>query len=180
VLEEIIIAGFGGQGVVFAGTLLCHAGMKEGLYVSGIPSYGPEMRGGTANYQVVISNKEITCPVISNPTSCIIMNQPSLERFEEKVCKKGLIILNSSLIRKKIKREDVVVLKIPATEIADELGNTQCANMVLLGAYICKTKVVRLESVIEALPQILSKDKDKLISLNECALREGVRFGKDF
>jgi 2-oxoglutarate ferredoxin oxidoreductase subunit gamma len=176
-LEEIIIAGFGGQGVVFAGTLLCHAGMREGLHVSGIPSYGPEMRGGTANYQVVISDEEITSPVISNPTSCIIMNQLSLQKFEKRVCKNGLIILNSSLIEKRVEREDVAVLRIPATEIADSIGNTKCANMVLLGAYISKTKVLRLHSVIQSLPHLLSQDKDKLILLNEYALEEGAKFG---
>ncbi|MBU1487668.1 2-oxoacid:acceptor oxidoreductase family protein [bacterium] len=176
-LEEVVIAGFGGQGVVFCGTLLCCAGMREEKEVCGIPSYGAEMRGGTANYSVVISEEEIASPLVFNPTSAIIMNQPSLDKFEPKMKSGGLMILNSSLVTREIDRADLKVVKIPATLIATELGNERVANMVALGAYLSKSKVVLLENAVKALSLSLSKDKQKLLTINEKALRKGFEIG---
>lgn len=176
-LEEVVIAGFGGQGVVFCGTFLCYAAMLQGKEVSGIPSYGAEMRGGTANYSVVIGGEEIASPLVFNPTSAIIMNQPSLDKFEPKMKPGGLIILNSSLVTREIGRTDLRVVKIPATSLANELGNVRVANMVALGAYLSKSEGVLLESAVKALSLALPKDKQKLLAINEKALRKGFEIG---
>ena len=144
-LEEVIIAGFGGQGLMLMGRLLAYAGMLEGRKVAWMPSYGPEMRGGTANCTVIISSEEIASPIVTNPKTVIAMNKPSLDKFESLIQKDGLIVLNNSLIDQEVKRDDIKVLKIPANDIANKLGNLRVANMVTLGAYVKKSGVVRLE-----------------------------------
>ena len=146
-LERIIISGFGGQGVMLIGRLLAYAGMIEGKKVAWMPSYGPEMRGGTANCTVLISEEEIGSPIVSHPKILIAMNKPSLDKFESNVSEDGLIILNDSLINREVKRNDVNVIKIPADAIADKLGNSRAANMVILGAYVKKSGVVKLETI---------------------------------
>lgn len=173
-LEELIIAGFGGQGVMSMGQLLTYAGMIENKYVAYIPSYGPEMRGGTANCSVTVSDREISSPVFTEPTSVIIMNQPSLKKFEPAVKPGGLILVNSSLVSAKVARQDVKVLEIDANLHAEKLGNSKVANIVILGAYLEMTKVVTIDSVVESLKKVLPERRHKLIPLNRQALEMGA------
>lgn len=172
-MADIIIAGFGGQGVLVLGQLITYAGMIEDKSVSWFPSYGPEQRGGTCNCSVVISNEEIGSPIVSKPTVAIVMNTPSLDRFEPLVAPGGLIIYNSTLIAQKPQRKDVQIVAVPANEIADELGNIRVANMVLLGAFIEATGLINISSVQESLKQVLSERHHQLIPLNMQALERG-------
>lgn len=177
--EKIIFAGFGGQGVMLMGQLITYAGMFENKEVSWLPSYGPEMRGGTANCNVCVSDEAIASPVISfNATTGVMMNLPSLDKFEPEVIPGGRLLINSSLIEKKSERTDVDVYYIPANEIAVELGNAKAANMVMLGAYLELTKVVEPASVIKALEKIFGSAKAHLIPLNEKALERGAELVK--
>lgn len=177
--EELIIAGFGGQGVMSMGQLLTYAGMLENKAVSWMPSYGPEMRGGTANCTVVISDEEeIGSPVITEPTTAIVMNLPSLEKFEGAVRSGGLLLYNSSLINKEPTRKDIEVYGIPGNDVADKLGNPRIANMVVLGAFIKKTGIVSLDSLLDSLKKVLPERRHNLIPLNEKALREGGKYIK--
>jgi len=173
-LEEVIIAGFGGQGLMLMGRLLAYAGMLEGRKVAWMPSYGPEMRGGTANCTVIISSDEIASPVVPYPKTVIAMNKPSLDKFESTIQEDGLIVVNKSLIDKEVERDDVNVLKIPANDIADELGNLRVANMVALGAYIKKSGVLKLETIFKALEKALAGKNPKIIELNKVALKKGA------
>ena len=175
-LDEIIIAGFGGQGILLIGRLIAQAGMLEGKQVSWMPSYGPEMRGGTANCTVIVSSEEVASPVVSNPSSLIAMNQPSLDKFESLVEKDGIIIVNKSLISRNVKRDDVEVVEVPANDIANELGNLRVANMVILGSFIAKSKSVKMENVIRALEEALYRQSEKMIKLNKEALERGAMF----
>ncbi len=177
-LEELIIAGFGGQGVMSMGQLLTYAGMIEDKYVAYIPSYGPEMRGGTANCSVTLSDKEISSPVFTEPTSVIIMNQPSLAKFEPAIKPGGILIVNSSLVSKKAERTDIKVYEIAGNEVAEKLGNSKVANIVLLGAYIELTKVVTIDSIIESLKKVLPERRHNLIPLNRQALEAGAELVK--
>ncbi len=178
-LERIIISGFGGQGVMLIGRLLAYAGMIEGKKVAWMPSYGPEMRGGTANCTVLISTEEIGSPIVTHPKTLIAMNQPSLDKFESNVNENGLIILNDSLIKREVKRNGVNVIKIPADDIADKLGNSRAANMVILGAYVKKSRVVKLETIFKALEKALAGRNKKLLSLNKEALKQGTELVKE-
>jgi 2-oxoglutarate ferredoxin oxidoreductase subunit gamma len=178
-LEEVIIAGFGGQGVMLMGRLLAYAGMLEGKNVAWMPSYGPEMRGGTANCTVIISSEEIASPVVPYPRSIIVMNKPSLDKFEPTVQKDGLIIINESLIDQKVKRDDVSIVSVLANDIANELGNLKVANMVVLGAYVKKSEVVKLETIFKALEKVLAGRNQKLIDLNKKALKQGEELVKE-
>lgn len=178
-LERIIISGFGGQGVMLMGRLLAYAGMIEGKKVAWMPSYGPEMRGGTANCTVLISTKEIGSPIVSHPKILIAMNQPSLDKFESNVKEDGLIILNDSLINREVKRNDVNVIKIPADEIADKLGNSRAANMVILGAYVKKSGIVKMDTIFQALEKALAGRNKKLLELNKEALKKGAELVKE-
>ncbi|MDQ7823249.1 MAG: 2-oxoacid:acceptor oxidoreductase family protein [Candidatus Eremiobacteraeota bacterium] len=175
--EELIIAGFGGQGVMLIGQLLTYSGMSEGKNVLWMPAYGPETRGGFANCTVIISEQEIYAPIISKPLSLIIMNLPSLDKFEDSLKSGGLIVVNKSLVNREVKRSDVETVMIPATEIATEMGNVRAANMVALGAYIEKRGSVSFESVMEALPKMFP-GKEKIIPLNREALKKGAEFVK--
>lgn len=172
-LEEIIIAGFGGQGVMSLGQLLTYAGMFEEKNVSWLPSYGPEQRGGTANCAVVISDEPVGSPLVSRPSTVIVLNNPSFEKFESKVLQGGLLIIDSSLVTKESNREDIYILKIDATKVANELGNSRIANMILLGAFLEKTNILALESIMEALKKVLSPSKHHLLELNHQALLRG-------
>ncbi len=174
--EEIIVAGSGGQGIMFAGTLLAHAAMEEGLNVTYFPSYGAEMRGGTANCKVIVSDDNIGSPIVTNPSTLLAMNESSLEKFTPKVKKGGLIIVNSSLLKKKIKIDDVKILKIPATELAEKLGDRRVANMVILGAYVNRRKIVSLERTMDSLSKVLGEGKKNLLKLNREALRKGEEY----
>jgi 2-oxoglutarate ferredoxin oxidoreductase subunit gamma len=175
-LEEIIIAGFGGQGVMSMGQLLAYAGMLEGKYVSWLPSYGPEQRGGTANCSVVISDEPVGSPVVSRPSAAIILNNPSFDKFEPQIRSGGLLILNSSLVTQKTTRKDRKVIEVKATDLANELGNTQVANMILLGTYLANTRFISFHSVVHSLNKVLSPEKSHLIELNSKALEKGASF----
>jgi 2-oxoglutarate ferredoxin oxidoreductase subunit gamma len=174
-LERAIFAGFGGQGVMSMGKLLTYAGMIEGKEVSWLPSYGPEMRGGTANCSVTISDTPVGSPVITNDATCLVaMNLPSLLKFEEDVVKDGVVFVNSSLIDQKVTREDVKAYYVPANEIALDLGNLKVANMVMLGAYLKAVHPVGDASVIETFHKLFTGAKEKLIPMNEEALKRGA------
>lgn len=173
--EDIVMAGFGGQGLMFIGKLLAYSAMKEGKHVTWIPSYGPEMRGGTANCTVVISSEEIGSPVTPHPHSLIIMNNPSMEAFEPRLRGNGLLLLSSSFVNRPVTRNDVRVLAVPASEIAASAGTDKAANMVMLGAYIGLTKVVSEESIIEGLKELFGKKID-LFETNVRAFEEGMKF----
>ncbi len=173
--EKIIIAGFGGQGVMSMGQLITYAGMIEGKQVSWLPSYGPEMRGGTANCNVMVSENMIGSPIITNDATCaIVMNLPSLDKFEADVAAGGKVIVNSSLIEKKVSRDDLDAYYVPANEIAVELGNAKVANMVMLGAYLKLVHPVKTESIVKALEKVFGASKAHLIPLNEEALKRGA------
>jgi len=171
--EEIICAGSGGQGIVFMGRLLAWAAMEDKKFTTFIPSYGAEMRGGTANCSVVISDEEITSPLIEKASSAIIMNEASLHKFEPRVREKGLVLVNSSLTRNKVKRKDVEVLYIPASELAEEIGNVKTANTVILGAFLARKKILPLEKAKSCLSRLLPS-QEKLIRINIQALEKGA------
>jgi len=171
--ERIIIAGFGGQGIMFMGKLLCYAGMMEDRHVTYMPSYGAEVRGGTAYCNVIISSEEIASPVVSDPTAAIIMNTPSLVKFEPAIVKKGLMVVNSSLVTRMAKRKDIELIPVPATSIADRLGNTRVANMVALGAFLAKRAIVDIATVTAAIQEILPASRRHLIEVNRQAIAEG-------
>lgn len=178
-LHRILIAGFGGQGVLALGDTIAYAAMREGKHITWIPSYGPESRGGTSNCHVTISDDEISSPVVDEPDVLIAMNLPSMDRFEPTVKKGGLIIYNSSLIRRKPQRSDVRTVPVQATGVANELGNTNVANMVALGAYLELTNTVSRDTVVnEAFPHILAGKKKGLIDLDARAVDEGMKIGR--
>lgn len=173
--EKVIMAGFGGQGIMAIGKILAYAGMVENKEVSWLPSYGPEMRGGTANCGTIVSDTPIGSPVITNDaTAAIIMNLPSLDKFENDVVPGGIIIVNSSLIDKKVSRTDVKTYYVNANEIATELGTAKAANMVMLGAYLELCKTVKIETALHAFLKVFGENKAKLIPLNEKALKAGA------
>lgn len=169
-----IFAGFGGQGVLLIGQLIAYAGMYEGRNVSWLPSYGPEMRGGTANCSVVVSDDPIASPVLSMADCVIAMNTPSLEKFESNVNPGGKLFINSSIIEKKATRTDIDVYYVPCNEIADQLGNPKVLNMAMLGAFLEATNVVKVDSVLDALLYKLGEKKAKLIPLNRQAIEMGA------
>ena len=174
--RDVIMAGFGGQGILLIGKMLAYAGMHEGMEVSWLPSYGPEMRGGTANCTVVISDKPVGSPVIRSPRAVVAMNLPSLEKFEPDIREGGLLLINSSLINRGAEREDLTVIEIPANEVAAELGNPRGANMVALGAYLGATDAVSLDAVIEVIRETFAA-KPAVIDVNIEALRMGYELG---
>ena len=174
--NTVIIAGFGGQGVMLAGKILAQAGMEYGLEVTWLPAYGPEMRGGTANCTVVLSNEPIGSPVVDNPTGLIAMNLPSLDKFEKTLAEAGTVVVNSSLVPRRVGREDVREVTLPVNDIAASLGNPRVINMVALGAYIKATGIIPLEVVKRAMANMLSHaDRGELIEVNERALEAGER-----
>jgi 2-oxoglutarate ferredoxin oxidoreductase subunit gamma len=172
VLIKTLVAGFGGQGVLSMGLNLAEAAMLEGKNVTYLPAYGAEVRGGTANCTVAISDDEIASPVASSPEFVIAMNQPSAVKFQHHIQSGGLFFLNSSLVEAEIIRGDIEIVNVPANKIAEDLGNPRTANMVMLGAFTKKSGVVELSNVTEALKRILSAKK-KLLDLNEKALLAG-------
>jgi len=174
--EEIILAGFGGQGIMLMGKLISYAGMKEGKEVSWMPSYGPEMRGGTANCTVIVSDKLIPSPMTTQPDSIIVMNLPSFDKFLPQVKSGGTVFLNSTLIEEDVKRDDIKVIKIPANEIANQMGNSKIANMVMLGSYIENKDVIKLKTVKNSLESVLSARNQDLIDLNLKALEKGKEY----
>jgi 2-oxoglutarate ferredoxin oxidoreductase subunit gamma len=172
--QGIIMSGFGGQGIISAGILLAYAGMKEGKHVTFFPAYGAEMRGGTANCSVVVSSEEIASPVVAYPDTLIVMNEPSLTKFEPSIRKGGLLLINSSLVAGKPKRDDVKVHYIQANEIAEKLGTTKIANMVMLGAYSKITGAISIEGLRESLKKVFPRAKQEIIDLDTDALKKGM------
>ncbi|MEA3396589.1 MAG: 2-oxoacid:acceptor oxidoreductase family protein [Chloroflexota bacterium] len=176
--EETIFSGFGGQGALFAGKLLAYTGIAENLYVTWIPSYGPEMRGGTANCTVIVSEEEVGAPIISKPTAAIVLNLPSLEKYGPLVKPGGLLIVNESLIPARCERDDIRVIYIPASDIATEMGNPRMANMLLLGAFVQATGIVSLETVMSELEKHLSERQRKWLEPNQEALKKGAELAR--
>lgn len=175
-LEEIIIAGFGGQGVLVLGEILATAGMLDGKYVAWMPEYGPETRGGTANCTVIVSDEEIGSTVVDAPSCIIIMNQPSLEKFLPKVLKNGLAIVNSSLVSIKPGKQKTAVIEINANAIAQDIGNPKAANLVMLGAYIAKFGAIRAEMALEAIEEWSKhNEKEDFLEANKKALMAGIQ-----
>lgn len=172
---EAIFAGFGGQGVMLMGQLLAYSGMYEGKNVSWFPSYGPEMRGGTANCSVIVSDDPVGSPVISEPEILVAMNRPSMEKFEPTLKSGGTLYYNSSLIDIKPKRTDIKAVAIPANDIATALGNSRVANMVVVGAILQNTHVVDIETVMNVLKEkVLTGKKQNLVDINRAALEKGM------
>ena len=171
-LIKTVFAGFGGQGVLSMGLNLAQAALLEGKNVTYLPSYGAEVRGGTANCTVAVSDEEIASPVASSPEFLVAMNQPSMVRFQNQIQSGGVLLINSSLIETEISRGDVDIIKVPANSIAEQLGSARSANMVMLGAFTKKSNIVAISRVIEELKSALKK-KQKLIAVNTKALMAG-------
>ncbi len=170
--SEVKFAGFGGQGILSSGKILAHTAMEEGLEVAWVPSYGPEMRGGTAYCTVVISDSPIGSPIIKNPSHLIAMNRPSLEKFVSDVKPHGMILINSSLVPIGAGRDDIEELIVPATGIARDLGNVKAANIVALSAFVVKSKIVDFDLLRDCVKEEFARKK-KLIPLNMEALDRG-------
>jgi len=173
---EIIISGFGGQGTLYAGQLLIYTAMDEGKQVTWIPSYGPEMRGGTANCTVIVSDTEIGSPFVQYPTAVLAMNLPSLDKYESLVAPGGYLVVNASLVNREVVRKDIHVLMIPANEIAREIGNERSANLVLLGGLIANKPILPLEALFQALEAHTTERMKKFIPMNVEALKRGAAY----
>jgi 2-oxoglutarate ferredoxin oxidoreductase subunit gamma len=171
-LTKMIFAGFGGQGVLSIGLNLAQAAMLEGKNVTYLPSYGAEVRGGTANCTVAISDEEIASPVASSPDFVVAMNQPSVKRFQNQIQSGGSLFINSSLVDVEITRGDITVVKVPASAISEQIGNPKSAYMVILGTFVKRSNVVSISSIIKGLNEVL-KGKQKLVAINEKALMAG-------
>lgn len=174
--HDIIIAGFGGQGIQSAGMLLAYAGMLENKNVSWLPSYGPEMRGGTSNCHVIVSDEPVGSPILNSCTVLIVMNGPSLEKFESMVVPGGIIIADSALVNRAPEREDTVFISIPATKMASDMGNLTYSNIIILGKLLQKTGVVSVESFEQALKKVLPEKKHYLIPEEMKALETGMNY----
>ena len=173
---QIVIAGFGGQGLLFSGKVLAYAALMEQRELSWLPSYGPEMRGGTANCNVIISDSPVGSPIVQNPNVLMVMNTPSLDKYEKSVAPGGRIFVDSTLISRKVEREDVEVFYIPATKMASDMGMPTLANMILLGAIVKATGCITDEGMLAGLNKIIPAKKANLLDANlKC-----IQAGKDF
>lgn len=175
--EDIIFAGFGGQGIMFMGKALSCAAMKNNRFVTWMPSYGAEVRGGTAHSMVIISSDSIASPLVKEPSVCIVMNKPSFTKFEPKVKKNGLLIVNKSLVDGKSERTDMDILEIPATDIAFKLGNSRIANMIILGALLAKKPILPLDALEDSLESVIPKSRHDIIPINREAIKKGYEYG---
>lgn len=173
--HKILLAGFGGQGVMFAGQLLAYTAMDQGYYVTWIPSYGPEMRGGTAYCQVVIGDTPIGAPVFNHAELALVFNRPSFDRFEPTVAPGGLLIYNSSMIDRTSARTDIVALPIPATQLAAELGDQRLTNMILLGALLTIRPVLTIQAAIQAMEAHMPTHRRDRLPMNVRALEQGAK-----
>ncbi len=172
--RSVIIAGFGGQGVILAGKILAQAGMDHGLEVTWLPSYGPEMRGGTANCTVILSDEPVGSPIVDEPSALVAMNRPSLDKFEPIVASGGAVVVNRSLVDRKAERDDLNVSYLPLNDLAVSIGNPRTINMVALGAYLKASGAIPLEAAKSAMARILEETgKAKFIDANNRALEEG-------
>jgi len=178
-VERIILAGFGGQGVLFMGKVLAEVGMMAGKHVSWIPAYGPEMRGGTANCTVIISENQIASPIVTVPDTVVAMNRPSVAKFNLKIKAGGMLMYNSSLIECQEFRDDIRLVEIPASEIADDLGNPRVANLVMAGAYAEFSKLIDYDDMVKAMPKLLTGDRKNMLEVNLLAIEKGYSFVKE-
>ena len=178
-MTKTVFSGFGGQGVLMMGYVLASAGMHEDKHVTYLPSYGAEVRGGTANCTITVSDEPIASPVASFPDFAVLMNTPSLVRFEGKVKSGGTVFLNNDLVELRPKRVDIEVLSVPVNTIADRLGHARGANMVMIGAFAQKTGLVSLKSVIKSVKDIFATKGTKVHKMNTLALKEGASFMKE-
>lgn len=169
-IHKLYFAGFGGQGILLMGQLVAYAGMLEGKQVTFLPSYGPEMRGGTANCTVIVSDDPISCPIVDQASILVAMNLPSLLKFEDQVLPGGHIFLNTSLVKQTIKRTDVTVHELEATELAKGLGNEKTANIVMLGLLNERIGLVERKSLEEALHKVMGETKARFLKINQIAL----------
>ncbi|MDD5245219.1 MAG: 2-oxoacid:acceptor oxidoreductase family protein [Syntrophorhabdaceae bacterium] len=178
-LIKTIFSGFGGQGVLSMGFTFANAAMLEGKYVTYLPSYGVEVRGGTANCTVVVSDEEIASPVASEPEFVVAMNQPSFARFQSILPSGGLICVNSSIVNTTSVRGDIEVLTVPTSELAEKMGTIKVANMIMLGAFLRASNIVSFDFMLKHLQEILGEGKAKMIKLNREALETGYTFAKE-
>ena len=174
--QEIVFSGFGGQGVMFVGQLLAYAAMDAGLHVTWIPSYGPEMRGGTAHCSVTISDKAIGSPMVKHPKAAVVFNNPSFDKYEPLVASDGILVVNRSLVSHQSVRHDINIFAIPATEIADEIGSVKITNLVLLGALLEAHPVLPVSAIETALEKHIAAHRRDLLELNYQALQRGAQF----
>ena len=175
--EEIVFAGFGGQGIMLMGKAFSYAAMNEGKNVTWMPSYGAEVRGGTAHSMVVISDSPIASPVVREPSICIVMNKPSFKKFEPKVKASGTLIINKSLVEIETKRNDIDILEIPATDMALKLGNPRVSNMIMLGALLARKDLLPIGSLSHSLKDVIPGHHHNMIAINEKAIMEGYKYG---
>ncbi len=173
---EVTLAGFGGQGILFAGQLLAYAAMDYGLEVTWIPSYGPEMRGGTANCTVIISTEEIGAPMVATPSAAMAFNRPSLDKYEDVVKPGGVLVINSSMVDRPARRKDVKVISVPASEIAEKIGDKRMTNMVMLGALLANLAVLPVEALEKAITLHSPARLQRFVPLNLRAIREGSAY----
>lgn len=176
--EELIVAGFGGQGVLSLGMTLAYSGMVEDKHVTWFPSYGPEMRGGTANCTVIVSDNKVSSPIINSYDTAIVLNQPSMEKFESKVKPGGMLLYESNAVLNPSTRDDIDIYAIPAAIAAGEIGNTKTMNMIILGAYLSKKPIVSIKSIMEGLSKVLPERNHHLLPINEKALKQGMKIIK--
>ena len=177
--NELIMAGFGGQGVLLIGKLLAYAGMKAGLEVTWMPAYGPEMRGGTCNCTVVLSDRQVGSPVSQQPHAAIVLNMQSIDKFEPLVRPGGILVVNTSLINRNATRTDLIVVPVPANQIATAAGSAKAANMVALGAFLGASGIVDPQLVKDVLSETFA-GRPKIVALNDVCLTKGVEIGRTF
>lgn len=177
-VKQVLFAGFGGQGVLSMGQFLAHAALSTGKHVSFVPSYGAEMRGGTANCLVTISEEEISSPLTENPLMAVILNRPSLDKFEPKIKANGILVINTSLVDRQTERDDLEILELPMNKLAEEIGNPRGANMILLGAYLQKTGVVDVQQALQQFEVIFAGKSNQVIAKNREAFLVGVEYAK--
>ena len=174
--KEILIAGFGGQGILFSGKFLAYEGLIDGKEVSWLPSYGPEMRGGTANCSIIISDNAVGSPIVSNPDILIAMNLPSLDKYEGATKAGGQIFVDSSLIEREVARDDVETYYIPATKMASDEGLTGLANMIMIGHMIAKSGIIPVENIEKAMQKVVPATKQNMFDLNMKAVQLGMNY----
>lgn len=177
-MNQILIAGFGGQGVLFAGKFLANKGLIEDKQVSWLPSYGPEMRGGTANCSVIVGDEPVGSPIVNEPNTLVAMNLPSLKKYENAVVPGGLILVDSSLIAAKVERDDVRVCYVPATELAKNAGFATLANMILMGKLLKESEDMSFDNTEDALKKVIPARKMNLLDVNLQALKTGYEFAE--
>ncbi len=172
---QILLAGFGGQGILFAGKFLAYKGLIEGKQLSWLPSYGPEMRGGTANCSVILSDEPVGSPIVSNPDILVAMNLPSLDKYEDAVVPGGMIIVDSTLIERKVKRDDVKVFYVPATKMAQEMEAPTLANMIITGKLMRESEM-RVDNIEDSLKKVVSAKRANLLEINLKAINAGMEY----